>query len=78
MFGCHLHYYACISAKVYLTSPKGFSASNCDVRNSIFLNLRNLLRNFLEFFFGFFGVFCEEFFERNILGQVLGGEDFFV
>ena len=59
------------------TSPKGFSASNCDVGNWIFSKsqefFEKLIGNFLDFlgifledFFG--GTFFEEFIGRNFLG----------
>ena len=46
------------------TSPKGFSASKCDVGNWIFSKSKELfeklLENFLEDFLG--GIFWEDFF----------------
>ena len=48
---------------VVKTSPKGFSASKCDVGNWIFQNLRNFFRNCLE-------IFLEEFLWQNFLGGI--------
>ena len=68
---------------VIKTSPKGFSASKCDLWNWIFSNL------FWEDFFGrkFLGVFFRRiflggiFWGRNFTGELLGRifwEEFFV
>ena len=73
----------------FTTSPKGFSASKCDVGNWIFSKSKEFLRNCLEnywIFLGFFWrIFLEEFFWKNFFGgsfwkEFLGGifwEDFF-
>jgi len=58
------------------TSPKGFSASKCDVGN-YFQNLRIFLGNFWDFFGGFFwrnflgGIFWLDLFGKNYLGGIL-------
>ena len=63
-----------------LRSPKGFSASKCDVGNWIFSKFKDffekLLGKFLdfvgEFFGGFFGrMFLGGFFGRNSSGGIL-------
>ena len=53
-----------------LTSPKGFSASKCDVENWIFSKYWNFLGILLEFFWNFFGIFWVFFwkFFGNFLG----------
>ena len=50
------------------TSPKGFSASKCDVRNWIFSKFREIVWNF-------FGL-LREFFSKNFLGGVFGKDIF--
>ena len=49
------------------TSPKGFSASKCDVRNWIFSNLGNFLGIFWEFFGNFLGIFGGFFGEFSVI-----------
>ena len=54
------------------TSPKGFSASKCDVGDWMFLKSWEFFRNCLEFFGKFSGIIWEDFCGRNFLGGFFG------